>query len=148
MATARPSIELSQLAPAKGDTNATATLSQTSAQQSGSGSTTAPVDGLENQIEDLMGRIDARGKVMKKKARKACIDKTCNIISIVIATILGILGLFFTIYGLYRFSGPANTISEEGLQAAEWSNYYNWVWTICPAEQVNSTSISTPPYPS
>ena len=76
------------------------------------------MDGLENKIKDLMGRIYARGKVVKK-ARKACLNKTCNIVSIVIATILSILGLFFTIYGLYRFSRPANTISEEGLQVAE-----------------------------
>jgi hypothetical protein len=42
--------------------------SQTSTQQSSSSSTTAPVDGLENKVEDLMGRIDARGKVVKKKS--------------------------------------------------------------------------------
>jgi hypothetical protein len=51
--------------------------------------------------------------------------------------ILALSGLFWTIYGLYHFSKPANSISEDGVQAAKWANYYNWVWTICPAEQVS-----------
>lgn len=69
--------------------------------------------------------------------RKICLGKGPAKVLRILGGILALSGLFWTIYGLYHFSKPANSISEDGVQAAKWANYYSWVWAICPAEQVS-----------
>lgn len=93
--------------------------------------------GLEGSLQELSGAIRRRMKIVKEEAAKeraAFIKKVgCYIkkvgcyINYTLGLIIGALALFFTIYGLYHFTQPAN-------QAAARANYYNWLWTICPAE--------------
>ncbi|KAH9208356.1 hypothetical protein DL95DRAFT_395361 [Leptodontidium sp. 2 PMI_412] len=99
---------------------------------------------LGDNIQAVMGYVEGRMEQMKREKRerrKACLKKTGHISNIILAAIVAVVALFFGIYGLYHFSRPANDIALESLKAAEWSNYYNWVWTICPAEQEKNLTV-------
>jgi hypothetical protein len=85
----------------------------------------------------LQSPASVKPREPRSNDRKICLGKGPTKVVRILGGILALSGLFWTIYGLYHFSKPANSISEDGVQAAKWANYYNWVWTICPAEQVS-----------
>jgi hypothetical protein len=101
----------------------------------GEGANTALEDNIQKVIGHLIGRMEEM-KGEERERRRSCLKKTGHISNIILTTIITVVTLFWGIYGLYHFSKAANNISLESLTATEWSNYYTWVWTICPAEQV------------
>lgn len=77
-----------------------------------------------------------KAKAQKKRARKVLISKTFEKIFTAIALILTAGGLIWAVYSNYRWSAPANIISQEGLDAANLANYYEYIFTGCPALEV------------
>lgn len=58
------------------------------------------------------------------------------------------LAIFLALWGMFvptaltiHYSGPANQIAQQSLMESEWANYYTWVWTVCPAEQVRLDTL-------
>lgn len=72
-----------------------------------------------------------------KKAWKAKSRKPTGLLSYILSAI----GLFFCVYGLYHWSGPANAISQRSLDAANLANWYTYFWTGCPALAVSRQFI-------
>jgi len=78
-----------------------------------------------------------RAQKQKRKDRQNYLIRLCRLSLKIFVWLLMVLGFVFAIYLAYHFSGPANDIGQKGLDATVWGNYYNWVWTICPAMEVS-----------
>jgi hypothetical protein len=49
---------------------------------------------------------------------------------------LALWGVILPTCQVYHFNGLANEMSRQSLLEAQWANYYTWLLTVCPAEQV------------
>ncbi|KAL5331224.1 hypothetical protein ACEPPN_000753 [Leptodophora sp. 'Broadleaf-Isolate-01'] len=126
--------ELSALTPPGTDSNSTSTLLETN------------LTFIVKKIPQFMvtAKKKARkAKAQKKRARKVLISKTFEKIFTAIALILTAGGLIWAVYSNYRWSAPANIISQEGLDAANLANYYEYIFTGCPALEAKNMSTPT-----
>lgn len=148
-------VELSSLAPSSSNSTSSSPGSNPGSTPASNGSSnggqppnspanvlagiSATTDMSDEEFDNVISVVKERLKILGRKIRKdgdGFFDQSTWKWKVAVA-FLSVWGVVMPTYLAYHFNGPANELSRQSLIATKWSNYYTWLLSICPAEQVH-----------